>query len=241
MNITKRVEALANEIAADPEFKDFILIGILDGALPFFGLVQAALEARFVRFQYATINAKSYIGMISGDITVSDSKIPVAGKKVLFLDDVWDSGKTLDQVAKKSLEQGAKEIRNIVLVNKEQKREYKAYQTYVGFSVPHDAFIIGFGLDYEGMLRNNPYITAVDLKDLPTKEEQDLLDSKSLLIEAYKQTIQALKELDQLESVQSNHLNRFFRVDADFASFKQEVPMEAEDWEQGKSVFFQTF
>lgn len=190
-NIQKRIKDLALQIASDPDFKDFVLVAILDGALPFAEALRKELKLLNVRFQYATIQAKSYIGMVSGDLTIqSDSKVPLTGKKVLFADDVWDTGKTLDQIANKALSQHAAEIRNVVLVNKEQKRSFKEYVTYVGFTVPEDAFIVGFGLDYVGLLRNEDDITAVDKRYLPNTLERQLLDSKPGII----------KEIDRLKA-----------------------------------------
>lgn len=184
-NIQNQIKEMARKIASDTSFTNFVLIAVLDGALPFAEALRKELKTLQVKFQYATIQAKSYIGTVSGELTIqSDSKVPVAGKKVLFADDVWDTGKTLDAIAKKALSQHAVEIRNAVLVNKEPEkpRPYKEYTTYVGFTVPEDAFIIGFGLDFEGMLRNHESITAVDKKSLPNTQEQALLDSKATVI-----------------------------------------------------------
>lgn len=197
-NIQIRIKDLALQIASDPDFKDFVLVAILDGALPFAEALRKELKLLNVRFQYATIQAKSYIGMVSGDLTIqSDSKVPLTGKKVLFADDVWDTGKTLDQIANKALSQHAEEIRNAVLVNKDQKRSFKEYKTYVGFDVPEDAFIVGFGLDFEGMLRNEDNITVVDKMFLPNTLEQQLLDSKPELIKL----IDRLKAANKQEQI----------------------------------------
>ena len=193
VNIQNKIKEMAKVIASDTSFTNFVLIAVLDGALPFAEALRKELKALMVNFQYATIQAKSYIGMFSGELTIqSDSKVPVAGKKVLFADDVWDTGKTLDAIAKKALSQHAVEIRNAVLVNKEPEkpRPYKAYTTYVGFTVPEDAFIIGYGLDFEGMLRNQESITVVDKKSLPNTQEQALLDSK----------VSVIKEIDRLKA-----------------------------------------
>lgn len=190
-NIQNQIKEMAKEIANDKSFTNFVLYAVLDGALPFAEALRKELKSLKVKFQYATIQAKSYIGTVSGELTIqSDPKVPPAGKKVLFADDVWDTGKTLDGIAKKALSQHAVEIRNAVLVNKEPEkpRPYKEYKTYVGFTVPEDAFIIGFGLDFEGMLRNEESITAVDKKSLPNTTEQALLDSKASVI----------KEIDRL-------------------------------------------
>lgn len=200
-NIQKRIRDLALQIASDPEFKDFVLVAILDGGLPFAEALRKELKLLKVRFQYTTIQAKSYIGMVSGDLTIqSDPKVPLTGKKVLFADDVWDTGNTLHQIANRALSQHATEIRNAVLVNKEQERTFREYITYVGFTVPEDAFIVGFGLDYMGLLRNEDDITAVDKMSLPNTLERQLLDSKPEIIKL----IDRLKTATKQEQIVAN-------------------------------------
>lgn len=185
-NIEIRTRELAAEIAKDETFTNFVLVAVLDGAMPFAEALRKELQALKVPFQYSTIQAKSYIGTVSGELTIqTDSKVPLAGKKVLLAEDVWDLGKTLDGISKKAESQHATEIRHAILVNKEPKepRKFKQYRNYIGFTLPWNAFIVGHGLDFEGMLRNEDSITVVDENTLPNDLEWQLLNSKPEIIE----------------------------------------------------------
>lgn len=77
---------------------------------------------------------------------------------VVLVDDIFDEGVTLFEVKKYCLEQGAKEVKTVVLLNKEHNRKVHDFSPdYIGLSIP-DSYVFGYGLDYEGLHRNAPGI-----------------------------------------------------------------------------------
>ncbi|MGB0774958.1 MAG: phosphoribosyltransferase, partial [Akkermansiaceae bacterium] len=78
-------------------------------------------------------------------------------KIVLLLDDILDTGRTLDAVMKKLKEHGAEKITTCVLLSKDIPREEVMEADYTGFVIG-DEFVVGYGLDYRGLYRNLPYV-----------------------------------------------------------------------------------
>ncbi len=90
------------------------------------------------------------------------SELPrnLAGKHVLVVDDILDSGQTLDVLGKLILEQKPASLRLCVLLRKPGKAKVAVKADYVGFDIP-DEFVVGYGLDYDGFYRNYPEIATL--------------------------------------------------------------------------------
>jgi hypoxanthine phosphoribosyltransferase len=84
---------------------------------------------------------------------------------VLLVDDIFDTGHTLDQVVGKMQDFGPASVRSAVLLRKKARREVEYNPDFVAFDIP-DEFVVGFGLDYEDMYRNLPYLAALEPVDL---------------------------------------------------------------------------
>ncbi|WP_392537544.1 phosphoribosyltransferase [Legionella sp. 227] len=181
--IKQRTELLAERIIKEYPDADPVLISLMDGALPFAGLLQNELNNRGYKYSYTTMQASSYENkMASGELKIgSKPKIPLGGRTAFVVDDVCDTGNTYLKIRELLESLGAKKVSLIVLVDKVQKRVNGYRPEYVGFEVPANAFIVGMGLDYYGELRNAPEIRGVDPSSLPTPEEQELLDSEASL------------------------------------------------------------
>jgi hypoxanthine phosphoribosyltransferase len=106
-----------------------------------------------------------FIGVSSyGDGTESrelvftkELKLDVAGRDVLLVDDILDTGKTLRAVINKLGEMNPRQVRSCVLLSKKARREYDIIADYVGFEIPNE-FVVGYGLDYAEKYRNLPHI-----------------------------------------------------------------------------------
>ena len=156
--IVDRTAQLGEAITRDYQGRELTAICVLKGAAVFFSqLIQQIKLPVTLDF----IQVSSY-----GKSTVSDGKLawlkqpefPVAGKHILLVEDILDTGFTLWTVRQKLLSQGAESVKICTLLDKPARRKVPQIQAdYVGYTVP-DAFLVGYGLDYAEKYRNLPYI-----------------------------------------------------------------------------------
>ena len=107
------------------------------------------------------IDVSSYKGgtVSTGEVElVKDLDSDVKDRDVLFIDDIIDTGRTLDYLKKLLKNRGAKSVKVCTLMDKPEARKVDTVQAdYVGFDVPNE-FLVGYGLDYQGKYRNLPYV-----------------------------------------------------------------------------------
>ena len=155
--IQSRVNELAQEISSDYADEEPIMIGILNGVVFFFvDLVKALTIPITIDF----IRASSYgSGTISkGTITYSkDVEIDVKDKHVIIVEDIVDTGLTLNQIIKRVEKKGPKSIRICALIDKEKRRSKEVTLDYSGFQV-EKGFLVGYGLDHDERYRYLPDI-----------------------------------------------------------------------------------
>jgi hypoxanthine phosphoribosyltransferase len=111
------------------------------------------------------LNVASYHGGLesSGMVDFLDRHFPeVQGRHVLLLDDILDTGRTLDAVTRRLIEEGAVAVHTAVLLAKDKPRAADVQADYVGFEIG-DEFVVGYGLDYQGKYRNLPYVGVLKL------------------------------------------------------------------------------
>jgi len=155
--IKKRLDVLAEKVKADFEGKPMVVVALLKGAI----LFMADLLRRVpLPMEIECLNVSSYHGGTesSGVVSFLDKSLPdVAGRSVLLLDDILDTGRTLDAVMKKLKEHGAAEVKTCVLLSKDIPRNMMLEADYTGFVIG-DEFVVGYGLDYQGRYRNLPFV-----------------------------------------------------------------------------------
>lgn len=155
--ILSRLEELAHTITGDYEGKDLTVISILNGSFIF----MADLLRRIpLPLQIDSWSVSSYHGTKSrGRIEFRQNTIAdVRGRHVLILDDILDTGLTLQAIkARLVQESGAASIRTCVLPRKNLQQECATVSDYVGFEIP-DVFVVGYGLDYNEHYRNLPFL-----------------------------------------------------------------------------------
>ena len=155
--IEQRVRALAGQINALYAGRRLVLVCVLKGAFMFFSdllkHVTVGPEIDFVR-------VASYGGKATSSGSVSFSKdveISLAGKDVVLVEDVVDSGLTMDFLLRQMRARGAYSLRVAALVDKAERREVDVQVDFVGFSLS-SGFIVGYGLDYDERYRELPAI-----------------------------------------------------------------------------------
>lgn len=158
-----RVRALAAALDEDREGRDPIhLIGALRGALIFLADLARAMTTP-VTLDVMTVS--SYDGarkQAHEPRLVHDPRTPVAGRDVVLVEDIVDSGHTL-RFVRKHLQAGRpRRLRCVTLLDKPARRLVDVGADYVGFTIP-DRFVVGYGLDYQERYRNLPYITEIPM------------------------------------------------------------------------------
>lgn len=155
--ISRRLDGMAREVLVDFGPGPLVVVGILKGALVF----MADLLRRIpVPLEIECLNVASYHGGTesSGTVAFLDRALPpVAGRRVLVLDDILDTGRTLAAVTAELRAAGAAEVRTGVLLAKDKARAAEVEADYIGFAIG-DEFVVGYGLDYNGLYRNLPYV-----------------------------------------------------------------------------------
>lgn len=157
--IVAKVAQLAEAITETYNGEPLTVIALSNGALIF----AADLIRRLpMRLQFDNIMVSSYQGTEStGKIKIlSDLKLPVAGRHVLIVDDILDTGRTLKAVKDNFLDRNALDIKICVFLDKPSRRVKDITADFIGFSID-DEFVIGYGLDYDEMYRNLPYIGVI--------------------------------------------------------------------------------
>ena len=158
--INSRIAELGEQISRDYEGKEIFLICILKGA-SFFACELAKRITVPVNIECMKVSSYGGGTVSSGQVSIKmDVSESIAGKDVLIVEDIIDSGNTLNLLPKILMERGPKSIRLCALLDKPDRREVDVKMDYVGFRIP-DKFVVGYGLDYDQRYRNLPYIGEV--------------------------------------------------------------------------------
>ncbi len=158
--INSRIAELGEQISRDYEGKEIFLICILKGA-SFFACELAKRITVPVNIDFMKVSSYGGVTVSSGQVSIKmDVSESIAGKEVLIVEDIIDSGNTLNLLPKILMERGPKSIRLCALLDKPDRREVDVKMNYVGFRIP-DKFVVGYGLDYDQRYRNLPYIGEV--------------------------------------------------------------------------------
>ncbi len=155
--IRARVEELGSKIYDDFHDRNPLFVGALKGCFIFMAdLVRAAQIKSDVEF----IGLSSYGSgtSSSGNVQITrDLQQDISGRHIIVVEDILDSGNTLYFLKNYLMAKGAASVTIVTLLDKPARREKPIYADYFGFEVP-DAFVVGYGLDYDQQYRNVPYI-----------------------------------------------------------------------------------
>ena len=136
------------------------VIAVMTGSLVLFADLIRRLS---MPQRVGVVQASSYRGGTkSGDLHVdSNMMIDVSGRDVLLVDDIFDTGKTLDRLQQMMLDSGATTVKTAVLLHKQREHSVVMRPDFVAFEIP-DEFVVGYGLDYLDMYRNLPYLAVLE-------------------------------------------------------------------------------
>lgn len=158
-----RIRELGKQIMADYADKDLILVGILKGAYAFYADLCRAIRIP-LRVDFLVVS--SYAGSkSSGKVKiVTELTEDVAGRDVLLVEDIVDSGLTVAHLVKTLSKRKPRSIRVCALLSKPARRKIQVPVHYVGFEIPNK-YVVGYGLDYRQQYRNLPYLAILDKID----------------------------------------------------------------------------
>ena len=159
--LAARVAELGRAIARDYARANPVLVGVLQGAVPFVADLMRRLPidltVDFVRASsYGAGTTSSGTVRLVGDLTVD-----IANRDVLIVDDIVDTGLTLAALRRTLESRRPRSVRTCVLLDKGGRRRADVAIDYVGFTIPN-VFVVGYGLDYDGLYRNLPHVAALD-------------------------------------------------------------------------------
>lgn len=155
--IQAKVRELAARLSEDYKGKSPVLICILKGAFMFTAdlMRQMTIPARV---DFMAISSYGNRARSSGVVQIlKDLDSSIEGEHVVVVEDMIDSGLTLNYLRENLLSRRPASLRTCVLLDKPSRREVPYTPDYVGFQVP-DEFVVGYGLDYAGLYRHLPYI-----------------------------------------------------------------------------------
>jgi hypoxanthine phosphoribosyltransferase len=158
--LQKRIQELGAEISRDYEGQDLLLLAVLKGSVLFLSdLMRHIIVPHAIDFMATS----SYgTGMESSGVVriLKDLDAPIEGHNVLIVEDIIDTGRTLDYLVRILNARAPRSLRICALLDKASRREVDVPVDYVGFEIP-DKFVFGYGLDYAELYRNLPYVAVL--------------------------------------------------------------------------------
>ena len=155
--IREKVRELGGKITADYKNSNLMLVTVLKGAVVFRADLMRRIDVP-AEIDFMVVSSYGSGVKSSGVVKiVKDLDVPLAGKDILIVEDILDSGLTLSYIKELLESRGPRSIRIATLLDKPSRRKVDLQADYIGFSVP-DEFVIGYGLDYDEKYRNLPYI-----------------------------------------------------------------------------------
>jgi len=154
--LTTRIKELAEQINKEFEGERLVLVGLLTGSVPFLAQLMKYIT---VDVEIDFMDVSSYRGTQStGEVRiVKDLTRGIKDHNVLLVEDIVDTGQTLHTVFGLLKNRQPKVLKVVTLLDKPEGRVVEFNPDYIGFEVPNE-FVVGFGLDYDELYRNLPYV-----------------------------------------------------------------------------------
>ncbi len=159
--IRQRIVEMAREI--DAEYRDEVplLVGVLNGAVTFMTDLMRAMSIP-LEIDFMAVSSYGAATQSSGVVRIlKDLNEDIEGRRVILVEDIVDSGLTLQYLRDVLERRNPRDLRVVALLKKEKPEAIDVQVDQVGFTIP-DEFVIGYGLDYAGKYRNLPYVAVLD-------------------------------------------------------------------------------
>ncbi len=160
--LDERLEELAKDImkSYEGEKEELVVIGILRGAVIFMTNLITKLDMELT-IDFMAVSSYGSSSVSSGVVRIlKDLEEEIAGKNILIVEDIIDTGLTLSYLTDNLRKRGAKSVKIATLLDKPDRRKVDVNVDFVGFRIP-DEFVVGYGLDYNQKYRNLPFVAAL--------------------------------------------------------------------------------
>jgi hypoxanthine phosphoribosyltransferase len=155
--IQRRIKALAREIRKDFPGEPLHLVSVLKGGVFFLTDLARNIPGE-VSFDFIAVSSYGQKTHSSGQVRLTrDLDSSIEGKTVIVVEDILDTGMTLQYLLRLFQQRKPKHLRVAVLLDKPERRVAAVHADYIGFSIPNE-FVVGYGLDYAERYRNLPYV-----------------------------------------------------------------------------------
>ena len=155
--LKNRVREIAQQITADYQGKEIMLISVLRGSFVFMADLCRAIDLPCT-LDFMAVSSYGKGTKSSGQVQITkDLSEDISDRHIIVVEDILDSGNTLSYLLKLLEARHPASIRLCTLLDKPERRTKPVHVDYSGFSIP-DAFVVGYGLDYDEKYRNLPYI-----------------------------------------------------------------------------------
>lgn len=160
--IHRRIQALAAEIRRDFPDEQLHLVSVLKGGVFFLTDLARSISGE-VSFDFIAVSSYGQNTRSSGQVRLTrDLDSSIEGRTVIVVEDILDTGMTLQYLLRLFQQRKPKHLRVAVLLDKPERRIAAVRADYVGFSIPNK-FVVGYGLDYSERYRNLPYVGVLTL------------------------------------------------------------------------------
>lgn len=156
-DLAAMVARLGEQISRDYKGKNLLLVSILKGSIVFMSDIMRSIDIP-CRIDFMAVSSYGSGIKSSGSVKIiKDLDLDLQGYDLLIVEDILDSGRTLSSLMEILSTRKPKSIEICTLFDKPERREANVYAKYIGAQVP-DAFIVGYGLDYDEKYRNLPFV-----------------------------------------------------------------------------------
>ena len=160
-DLQHRVRQLGQEVSRDYAGRDLVLIGVLKGAIFFLSDLMREIEVP-CEVDFMAVASYGSATDSSGVVRIlKDLDTPIEGRHVLIVEDIVDSGLTLQYLMRSLEARGPASLEVCALLTKPSRRKVDLPARYIGFEIP-DRFAIGYGLDHAERYRNLPFVAALN-------------------------------------------------------------------------------
>ena len=161
-DLQRRIGELGAEISRDYEGRDLVMVGVLKGAVLFLADLMRHLTIP-CEIDFMAVSSYGSQTDSSGVVRIlKDLDTPIEGRDVLIVEDIVDSGLTLQYLLRTLQARGPASLEVCALLTKPERRTVELTARYIGFEIP-DKFAIGYGLDHAERFRNLPYVAALSV------------------------------------------------------------------------------